>query len=45
MIYLCELNHLLTFHYMIFKGEHDLDINKFDTYSAIMPDYCMDCPA
>ena len=20
-------------------------INKFDTYSEIMPDYCMDCPA
>ena len=20
-------------------------INKFDTYSDIMPDYCMDCPA
>ena len=20
-------------------------INKFDTYSQIMPDYCMDCPA
>ena len=19
-------------------------INKFDTYSEIMPDYCMDCP-
>ena len=20
-------------------------ISKFDTYSEIMPDYCMDCPA
>ena len=25
-IYMCELNILLTFHYMIFKSEHDFNI-------------------
>ena len=25
-IYLCELNILLTFHYLIFKSEHDFDV-------------------
>ena len=25
-IYLCELNILLTFHYLIFKSEHDFNI-------------------
>ena len=42
-IYLCELDIVLMFNYMIFKIF--IIINKFDTYSEIRPDYCMDCPA